>query len=39
MNIKDRNLLRQQCFVDGAWVDADDKAVIAAASTASRLPV
>jgi succinate-semialdehyde dehydrogenase / glutarate-semialdehyde dehydrogenase len=29
MNIKDRNLLRQQCFIDGAWIDADDKSTIA----------
>ena len=23
LNLKDPSLLRQQCYVDGAWVDAD----------------
>ncbi len=28
MKLKDPNLLRQQCYVDGAWIDADDGSVI-----------
>ena len=27
--LKDMKLFRQQCYVDGAWVDADNKATIA----------
>src|SRR5438105_5195597 len=27
--LKDMNLFRQQCYIDGAWVDADDKATLA----------
>ena len=27
--LKDPNLFRQQCYIDGAWVDADDKATLA----------
>ena len=27
--LKDLRLLRQQCYIDGAWVDADDKKTIA----------
>ena len=26
--LKDTNLFRQQCYIDGAWVDADDKATL-----------
>ena len=26
--LKDMNLFRQQCYIDGAWVDADDKATL-----------
>jgi len=26
--LKDSKLFRQQCYVDGAWVDADDKATL-----------
>ncbi|HZN24220.1 MAG TPA: aldehyde dehydrogenase family protein, partial [Burkholderiales bacterium] len=26
--LKDANLFRQQCYIDGAWVDADDKATL-----------
>ena len=29
MQLKDMNLFRQQCYIDGAWVDADDKATLA----------
>lgn len=28
MNIDDNSLFRQQCYIDGAWVDADDGATI-----------
>ncbi len=28
MKLKDQKLLRLQCYVDGAWIDADDGAVI-----------
>jgi succinate-semialdehyde dehydrogenase / glutarate-semialdehyde dehydrogenase len=27
-NLKDPSLIRHQCYIDGAWVDADDKAAI-----------
>ena len=26
--LKDTKLFRQQCYIDGAWVDADDKATL-----------
>jgi len=29
VQLKDMNLFRQQCYIDGAWVDADDKATLA----------
>jgi succinate-semialdehyde dehydrogenase / glutarate-semialdehyde dehydrogenase len=29
MQLKDAKLFRQQCYIDGAWVDADDKSTIA----------
>src|SRR5688572_1819150 len=28
VQLKDMNLFRQQCYIDGAWVDADDKATL-----------
>ena len=28
LKLKDSNLFRQQCYIDGAWVDADDKATL-----------
>ena len=28
MNLKDPSLFRQQCYIDGAWADADDGGVI-----------
>ncbi len=28
MKLKDQSLFRQQCYIDGAWVDADDGATI-----------
>jgi len=27
--LKDMSLFRQQCYIDGAWVDADDKSTMA----------
>ena len=29
MQLKDMNLFRQQCYIDGAWVGADDKSTLA----------
>jgi succinate-semialdehyde dehydrogenase/glutarate-semialdehyde dehydrogenase len=29
VDLKDSRLLRQQCYIDGAWLDADDKSTIA----------
>jgi succinate-semialdehyde dehydrogenase/glutarate-semialdehyde dehydrogenase len=29
VDLKDPNLFRQQCYIDGCWVDADDKATLA----------
>jgi succinate-semialdehyde dehydrogenase/glutarate-semialdehyde dehydrogenase len=29
LQLKDMNLFRQQCYIDGAWVDADDKSTLA----------
>ena len=28
MKLKDQSLFRQQCYIDGAWVDADDGSTI-----------
>ncbi len=28
VQLKDMNLFRQQCYIDGAWVDADDKSTL-----------
>jgi succinate-semialdehyde dehydrogenase/glutarate-semialdehyde dehydrogenase len=28
LQLKDTSLFRQQCYIDGAWVDADDKATL-----------
>ncbi len=35
LNLKDPTLLRQQCYLDGAWSDADSKATIAVVNPAS----
>ena len=29
LELKDSKLFRQQCYIDGAWLDADDKSTIA----------
>ena len=33
--LKDRALLRQQCYVDGAWIDADSRATFAVVNPAT----
>ncbi len=35
LNLKDPSLLRHQCYVDGAWLDADSKATIAVLNPAT----
>jgi succinate-semialdehyde dehydrogenase/glutarate-semialdehyde dehydrogenase len=35
LQLKDPTLHRQQCFIDGAWLDADNKATIAIANPAT----
>ena len=30
LNLKDKNLFRQQCYIDGDWVDADGQGWLAA---------
>ena len=37
--LKDKSLFRQQCYIDGAWVDADDKATITVVNPATGVPV
>jgi succinate-semialdehyde dehydrogenase/glutarate-semialdehyde dehydrogenase len=37
--LKDMSLFRQQCYVDGAWVDADDKATLAVHNPADGQPI
>ena len=36
IQLKDPTLLRQQCYIDGEWVDADDGATIAVTNPADR---
>ncbi len=35
LNLKDPTLLRQQCYIDGAWCDADDASTIAVTNPAT----
>jgi succinate-semialdehyde dehydrogenase/glutarate-semialdehyde dehydrogenase len=35
LSLKDPTLLRQQCFIDGAWCDADDKQTITVTNPAT----
>jgi len=35
MNLQNPNLLRQQCYIDGAWTDAADAATIPVTNPAS----
>jgi len=37
--LKEKSLFRQQCYIDGAWVDADDKATITVVNPATGVPV
>ncbi|MBI4191650.1 MAG: NADP-dependent succinate-semialdehyde dehydrogenase [Betaproteobacteria bacterium] len=37
--IKDASLFRQQCHIDGQWLDADDKSTIAVNNPADRLRI
>ena len=39
VELKDKSLFRQQCYIDGAWVDADDKSTLAVHNPASGDPV
>lgn len=39
VELKDMSLFRQQCYIDGAWVDADDKATLSVINPATGLPV
>lgn len=39
VDLKDKSLFRQQCYIDGAWVDADDKATLAVVNPATGVPV
>ncbi len=39
LKLKDMNLLRQQCYIDGAWLDADDKSTIAVNNPADNLQI
>ena len=35
MQIKDKSLFRQKCYVDGKWIDADDRGVICVTNPAN----
>jgi succinate-semialdehyde dehydrogenase/glutarate-semialdehyde dehydrogenase len=37
--LKDMTLFRQQCYIDGAWVDADDKTTLAVNNPADGLQI
>ena len=37
--LRDPTLLRQRCYVDGAWADADDRATITVRNPATSVPV
>jgi succinate-semialdehyde dehydrogenase/glutarate-semialdehyde dehydrogenase len=39
LKLKDMSLFRQQCYIDGQWVDADDRQTIAVFDPASGQPV
>ncbi len=39
VDLKDKSLFRQQCYIDGAWVDADDKATLKVINPATGAPV
>ena len=33
--LQDSKLFRQQCYIDGAWVDADDKSTVSVSNPAN----
>lgn len=37
--LKDMTLFRQQCYIDGAWVDADDKSTVAVNNPADGMQI
>ena len=37
--LKDMKLFRQQCYIDGQWVDADDKSTLAVNNPADGLQI
>src|SRR5258705_2389965 len=37
--LKDMSLFRQQCYIDGKWVDADDKTTLAVNNPADGLQI
>ena len=39
MKLKDMNLFRQQCYINGEWVDADDKSTMAVHNPADGIQV
>jgi succinate-semialdehyde dehydrogenase / glutarate-semialdehyde dehydrogenase len=39
VQLKDMGLFRQQCYIDGAWVDADDKSTLTVYNPATGEPV
>ncbi|HSQ02896.1 MAG TPA: aldehyde dehydrogenase family protein, partial [Burkholderiales bacterium] len=39
VQLKDTGLFRQQCYIDGTWMDADDKATITVYNPATGEPV
>ena len=39
VDLKDSRLFRQQCYIDGAWVDADDKATLEVVNPATGGPI
>ena len=39
LELKDSKLFRQQCYIDGAWLDADDKSTIAVTNPADGVPL
>ena len=38
-NIKDMALFRQQCYIDGKWLDADDHSTTAVHNPADRMQI
>ena len=38
VQLKDMSLFRQQCYINGAWVDADDKSTLTVYNPADGSP-